>query len=547
MRFRFRTRQGLLVYERGRRGKTASSVLRWRWVAADAALSVRAFGVAMIECPCGDAMAQRSASITLTCPGRQWRNSLNRLAPCVSALALCAVLNAAAQPNGGAPLSACTLPEVERPARCGSIEVPENPARPQGRRLQVSVAVAPAKNEGALADPIVVLMGGPGEAAIAEAGYYARQFGALLDDRDLLLIDQRGSGRSNALTCRLYSPEAPARSLRDIFPADLAKECAQRLQQHADLTQYTFAHFARDLEHVRRTLGYGRLNLFAGSYGTRAAQVYLRMYPESVRTAYLGSVVPIDVATPLTFAKTTELVLSSTFDACAAEAGCKSAFPNLRAEFEGVLAKLRANAVRVELQGQPAQLHAGRVVEWLRSRLYRPGAAAEIPWLIHQAYAGDWSPIVEGVLANARGADDALSLGLLLAITCSEDVVFMREDEIARATLGTYAADFRARQQQAACEHWPRASLPPDYRQPVRSSTPTMFVSGDLDAASPLWFTERVARGFPNRVEIVLRGRGHTESNDCVARLYERFVRSGDVEGLDASCPPEPRPPFRTN
>ena len=271
----------------------------------------------------------------------------------------------------------------------------------------------------------------------------------------------------------------------------------------------------------------------------------MRMYPQSVRTANLGSVVPIDVATPLTFAKTTQGALSATFDACAADAACKSAFPNLRAEFDDVLSKLRSGDVRVRFQGEPAQLHAGRVVEWLRSRLYRPSTAAEVPWLIHQAYAGDWNPIVEGVLANARGADDALSLGLLLAITCSEDVAFMSEDEIARATQGTHAADFRARQQQGACKYWPKASLPPDYRQPVRSSTPTMFVSGDIDAASPLWFTERVAQGFPNRVEIVLRGRGHTESNDCAGRLYERFVRSGSVVGLDASCPPEKRPQFR--
>jgi pimeloyl-ACP methyl ester carboxylesterase len=473
---------------------------------------------------------------------------LSRCILCALAIAF-APMVASAQSSGRAALTSCMLPEVHRAARCGSIDVAENPAQPRGRRLQIAVAVIPATKQPALEDPLVVLMGGPGEAAIVEAAYYAKRFEALLEERDLLLVDQRGTGRSNGLQCELYSPDAPATSLRDIFPVDAAQRCAQRSQQRADLTQYTFAHFARDLEHVRKTLGYGPLNLSAGSYGTRAAQVYMRMYPRSVRTAYLGSVAPIDVATPLTFAKTAQAALESTFAACAVDAACKNAFPSVQAEFTEVLSRLRAGEVRVRAPGvdEPVQLHAGRVVEWLRSRMYRPSTAAELPWLIHRAYTGDWSPIVTGVLENARGADEALSFGLFFSITCSEDVAFIRETEVEPATQGSFAGDFRVRQQQAACERWPKAALPPDYREPVRSSTPTMFVSGDVDAASPLWFTERVARGFSNRVEIVLRGRGHTESNACVERLYERFVREGSVQGLvGSSCAPEARPPFET-
>ena len=123
----------------------------------------------------------------------------------------------------------------------------------------------------------------------------------------------------------------------------------------------------------------------------------------------------------------------------------------------------------------------------------------------------------------------------------------MREDEVEESSDGTFLADFRVRQQQAACEHWPKASLPEGYRDPVRSQVPAMFVSGDLDAASPLWFTGRVAPGFANRVEIVARGQGHTEWSDCIGDLYEKFVRSGAAQGIDpATCPGAPRPPFRT-
>lgn len=451
--------------------------------------------------------------------------------------------------KGALALAPCTLPDLPRPARCGVLDVPENPDRPGGRRLSISVAVVPARNGRALPDPIAVLMGGPGEDAISAAAIFADQLAPLLEDRDLLLVDQRGTGRSGALRCDLSTSSDAAANLRDFFPLAAVESCARSLRTRADLTQYTYAHFANDLEHVRRALGYGPLNLSAGSYGTRAAQVYLRMYPGSVRTVYLGSVVPIDVATPLTFAKTMDGALESTFSACAAKPACQAAFPKLRDEFRQILARLDSGAVRVAVPGRAGTvpLHRGRVVEWLRARLYRPASAALVPWLIHRAYEGDWSAFVEGILSNARERDSAISLGLFFAITCSEDVAFIREAEVAPASEGTFLGDYRLRQQQAACKHWPKASLPVGYRTPVRSPAPTLFVSGDIDAGSPLWFTERAAPGFSERVEVVLRGRGHTEWSDCVSQLYQGLVRTGAVRGLDAGlCAPVPRPPFKT-
>lgn len=157
-----------------------------------------------------------------------------------------------------------------------------------------------------------------------------------------------------------------------------------------------------------------------------------------------------------------------------------------------------------------------------------------------------WSPFIEGILAQARELDSAYALGLWLSITCSEDVAFLREEDIGPATVGTYLGNYRVREQQAACRHWPQAKLPAGYREPVRSEIPTMFVSGDMDAATPLWFTAHAARGFSNRLEVVAGGQGHTELNDCVDRLYQQFVRTGNTSGIDPACPVLPRPPFRT-
>jgi pimeloyl-ACP methyl ester carboxylesterase len=167
--------------------------------------------------------------------------------------------------------------------------------------------------------------------------------------------------------------------------------------------------------------------------------------------------------------------------------------------------------------------------------------------MIHRAYENDWNPLVKDLLANAREGDSALSFGLFFSITCSEDVPYIREEDIATQTQSTFLGDYRVRQQQAVCRQWPRASLPKDYRTPVRSSVPTLLVSGNDDGGTPLWYREHVASGFSNRVEVVVKGQGHTEWSDCLSQLYQRLVRSGAVTGLKPSCEAESRPPFKTH
>jgi pimeloyl-ACP methyl ester carboxylesterase len=473
-----------------------------------------------------------------------------RLAPMsLTIAAASALLCGFANASERTPLSECKLPELDRPARCGIVNVLENKQRPDGRRIPIHVAVVPASSGRSLPDPILILMGGPGEESLPSASFYARQLALVLQDRDLLLIDQRGTGKSNGLRCALHSDRDPAIVLRDVHPPTSIRDCAKRLSTQADLTQYTYAHFAKDIEHVRQSLGYDQLNLSAGSYGTRAAQVYIRTYPTSVRTAFFGSVVPIDVATPLQFAKAAQTAFGVIFDACADDVACRAAYPNLRQEFATILSQLDSGSVRVTVPGstQPVQLYRGRVVERLRSISYRREGARTLPWLIHQAHAGNWRPITDSLLSDMdpRAFSD-ISFGLFFTITCNEDIPFVEKTQIATATDGTYLGDYRLRQQQAACELWPKVSLPSDYRAPVHSSVPALFVSGDLDPAAPLWYTTRTAAGFSNRFELVMQGYGHTEWNDCVGRIYQRFVSSASVAGLnEMSCGPPLRLRFK--
>ena len=447
------------------------------------------------------------------------------------------------------PLQSCSVPGVKRRARCGAIEVLENPDQPGSRKLEIHFAVIPAANGHARPDPSCHCWVDRGEAATEAAQMFVERLAPMLNDRDLLIVDQRGAGQSGALQCRFYSPDDPAESLQNLFPPARVESCARDLAKHADLTQYSYRRFTDDLEKVRRTLGYGPLNLFAGSYGTRAAQVFVRTYPSSVRTIYLGSVVPIDIAIPLPFAKAAQSTLEHTLAACEADATCHSSFPRVRDEFSQMMEHLSSGHVFVNVPGHTGTvaLSHGRVAEWLRSLLYRPSSSARLPWLVDRASKGDWAPIVKGILDDARDADSDLSFGLLLSITCSDDVPFVREEEVEAATRNTFLGDWRLRQQQAACKLWPHSVAPASYREPIHTRVPTMFVSGDSDGGTPLWFTEHAAPGFQNRVEVIMSNRGHTEWAPCVETLYQRFLNQGSVRGLDASaCSHLSRPPFKT-
>lgn len=452
--------------------------------------------------------------------------------------------------RGGVRLRPCELPDFAGAAYCGAVVVPEDPHRPQGRWLSIQFAVLPATAGPALPDPIVFLMGGPGEETIAAAGWIAERVDALRGDRDVLLVDQRGTGRSGALRCDLHAESDTATRLRHLFPPQAARQCAHAMRARADLDRYTYLDAAHDLERVRRALGYGMLNLNGGSYGTRAVQVFMRAYPDSVRTAYLGSAIPLDVPTPLTMARTAQGEFERVLHACESDGACRAAFPDIRTEFVAIMARLDAGEVRVAPPGGDAEvtLSRGRVAEWFRSRLYRPSDGAQLPWLVHRAYTGDWTPIVSGILDSAAGMKDALSVGFLLAMTCREDVAFIAPEDIAPATDGTFLGDYRVREQMAACEAWPKTSLPAGYREAVRSPVPTLFVSGESDAASPLWFTERVAPGFSHRAQIVSRHQGHTEWSPCVAELYGRLVRDGSTHNIATGvCEDVPAPAFRVD
>ena len=445
-------------------------------------------------------------------------------------------------------LKPCTLPGLPPDARCGTYEVWENRAAKSGRRIPLRVAVLPAQGPDRLPDPLIYFEGGPGQSSVAAASWIAQELEDLRKRRDVLLVDFRGTGGSGGLFCPEMDGSVGAQGFLDqYYPPEQVKACAERLAKTADLAQYTNATSVDDVDEVRAALGYDKLNIYGASGGSRAGLVYLRRHPERVRTLILGGVVPMDERGPFSMARSAQRALDGLIAECEGDAACRAAFPKLRDEVAAVLRQVEKEPVTVTLTdgetGKPLDIRLTRnaLVTTLRYMLYGPQGASLLPLNVHLAAQGDWKPMAETARSFAAGGGSALADGYYLSLTCSEDLPFIREDEIPAAIQGTFLGDFRIRKQQAACAAWPVPPVGREFLDPVTSDVPTLLISGERDPVTPPSNAERAARTLKNSLHVVVPDAGHAYGGiegayDCVNRLVVQFVESGTLQGLDPSC-----------
>lgn len=448
-------------------------------------------------------------------------------------------------PRATLTLAECDVPGVQGKGRCGTYEVFENRATRQGRKISLKVVVLPATGAERAPDPFFYLEGGPGVSAVDSAGYIAQEFAALRERRDLVFLDQRGTGGSNPLVCPMYDPADPQSALREFFPPDSVRRCRPALEAKADLTLYTTNSAADDLDDVRAALGYERINLFGASYGTRAALVYLKRHPRSVRSLLLQGVAPTHRFMPLDFPQSAQRALDGVLGECERDAACRAAFPRIRAEAREVFEKLKKAPVEVEIKlpqtGATARVKLSRnlAAEAVRYMLYNSGVAPRVPLIIHRAAAGDFAPLASAALNYRRNLVDADSNGLYLSITCAEDLPFIKPGEGER-TDDTFIGHYRLTEQRAACALWPRAPVPPDYSQPTRSDAPVLIFTGQWDPVTPPSQGDEVARHLPQSLHVVVPQGGHgfggLQGRECLRRLMVEFVERGTTKGLDTAC-----------
>ena len=449
-------------------------------------------------------------------------------------------------------LSDCRLPGIETTVLCGRHEVHEDRAAKSGRRIALRIAVLPARRRGGDPDPVVVLAGGPGQGAVALAPHVRRLFDRLANTRDIVLVDQRGTGESGPLKCddgRGARASAAEALFEGAMPEALVRDCLAKLD--ADPRHYATPAATADLDEVLTGLGYGKVNLWGGSYGTRAALDFIRRHPDRVRSAVLDGVAPADMTLPLSFVQDGETALAKLFESCEAEAGCRTAFPRLResvSDLRAALARKPANAtLRDPASGEPFEVRVTEniLVTGLFRPLYSPALASLLPYAIARARAGDYGPLLAPNLEMASDLGGNLAVGMHLSVICAEDIPRASAEDLARASRGFFGRalvdDFLR-----ACALWPKASLPADYAEPVKADVPVLVLSGGIDPATPPRHGESILAGLPRARHIVAPQLAHGVSGQgCAPRLIERFVKAASAEGLDGRCLERlPRPLF---
>lgn len=454
----------------------------------------------------------------------------------------------AADQRLGLELKPCTLPNGAGEARCGVFRVPEDRARPSGRILPLKVVVIPARSKTPL-EPVFLLLGGPGQAATDAAPFIAKSWEPR--EHDVVLMDLRGTGEGDKLDCLPPSDDDLQAFLEPPF-ADRARyhACRIRLGAQADLTRYTTPIAMQDLDELRQALGYGRIDLEGGSYGTRAGLAYMHAYAAHVHAAAMSGLAPFSNRNPLYHAPAAQRAFDRIVAQCAAEAACKAAYPHLSQDLAEIMAGLKRNPVHVQVKhprtGKPAEvvLDDGVFADGVRLMMYSAQGGRRLPLLLQQARAGDFTAFAQAALDNGYGLSHELAEGLLLAVTCSEDVARIRPQDVRRVTAGTFLGDRRVKAQMAACAEWPRAKMPKGYFDRFQVPIPALLVSGDLDPVTPPEWGADYLRHFPNGLHVVGPG-AHVALNGCLDGLIEKLFATGTVKDLDARCvTAEPLPPF---
>jgi pimeloyl-ACP methyl ester carboxylesterase len=427
-------------------------------------------------------------------------------------------------------LTPCKPPGAAEEVRCGKLTVFENRAARAGRTIDLNVVVLPALDPNGRREPFFELTGGPGLAETDAVELYTTELRSYRAHRDVVLVDQRGTGASNGLQCPdTRTPLAIATG--EMFPLDYVRRCRDELAKHADLRFYTTPIAMDDLDDVRAALGYETIDLFGLSYGTRAAMVYARQHPEHVNRIVLTGVVPVWATMPLYHTPHAQRALDILLDDAARD------FPNLRTRFRELIDRLRRQPAQVTYEGATATLTAPIFAEQIRNLMYVPLFTRQLPKMLDAAARGDFAPLLKQIVRPRPPVAD----GMYLSVTCAEDTARIDPEEAKRVTAGTYFGDYRVAQQRRACAEWPRGALPANYWDDVRVAAPVLILSGYRDpVTTPVW-ADAVAQQLPHaRVVLIPRsahlpvGLSHLECLDD--KLVVPFLDGVDLDKLDASC-----------
>lgn len=481
-------------------------------------------------------------------PRRRFSSSFRSLLVLAAGLAITAIRPA---PCAAGPVTViwdCQVKGSVETVKCGRLMVPEDRARPLGRSIPITFAVIPARNPESREGPLFEFGGGPGQTA-------SERKSRLLDDwrridHDLVLVDIRGTADGGRMDCPAERAADSQYYLQSRFTAAFARACRKALEKRFDLTQYSSLEAARDIDAVRHALGYESINLEEYSYGTYLAVIYAREFPRRVRTIFLGSIMLPANRVPLHLASDAQEALDATLGECEADPACSAAFPTVRDDFYGLLARLAHAPIPTQVHdGQnspiPVTISRAAFADAVRVMLYSAKGGRSLPFLIDRAKRGDLSAFAETAVSSNRALYDDIRFGLFFSITCSEFVSRIRPGEIQSATAATFLGETRVRSQIAACTEWPRTRLPKDFFRPFVSAVPAVLASFSLDNYMSARWSGLAKQTFPNSVMLHTRG-GHSAQNDCADEALRELLRTASAANIDLSCSASVKlPPFQ--
>ncbi|MBK7009759.1 MAG: alpha/beta fold hydrolase [Saprospiraceae bacterium] len=434
-------------------------------------------------------------------------------------------------------LTACNSTGLDSTILCGTFPVFENRRTNSGRKINLNIVVIPAihKNQSKL--PIFCFDGGPGVAATSGASFYADSINYYRIEHDVVLIDVRGTGDSNPLHCRqLQFKESLEQQFSEMYPIQDVKDCFDSLSLIADLSQYTTTNMAIDVEEIRMWLGYNKINLFGLSFGGRLAQVYMKMFPNSIESCALWSPTTTSSKMPLYHAQYAEASLNKLFLDCNRDSLCKLSFPNIREEFRDLMQKGKAKSFQYKWKSKNGETKEV-VIPWysfhtkIRSLMYTPFGLRQIPYIIHQSYLENWLPFLS-LFPTESSYDDFIAEGLYLCVTCTEDVPYITRQEADSLSIGTFMEDYRIQQQINACSNWTAGFVPDNFFEPVTSDIPTIVLSGYFDPITPPSMAEQIVKTLSNGYVITIPTMSHTfdglSNSGCFDKIVVDFFNKPD-------------------
>ncbi|MBV8605641.1 MAG: alpha/beta hydrolase [Pelomonas sp.] len=460
------------------------------------------------------------------------------------------LLTSAAAAQAAPELKACRIAGIETEVQCGSVKRPLDPAKPEGTQIEVQYVVVPAMARNKLPDPVLFIAGGPGQSAIDIAGAVMGRLNRLNNRRDLVFVDQRGTGRSAPLQCADEDRKSLSGSMGRDSQFEALDQCRKTLQAlpYGDLRQFTTTIAMQDMDAVREQLGAAQWNVIGGSYGTRAALEYLRQFPTHVRRTVIDGVAPPDMVLPESFSADNHEALEAVFKACDDNKACAARFPKLREEWAALLASMpRAVQLNHPVTGELEQVTLSRyaLLSLVRSPLYGPAGAAMLPAAIHEASQGRFGPLM-AIGSSIGGSSKKMRLaeGMHFSVVCAEDVQHMGK----LPASGDFGNSF-AEVYEHICKTWPRGTVPEAFYTVPPTSTPVLLMSGGADPVTPPRHAARVAAALgPLAQPVVVPQSGHGVMGiACMSDVLYRFVDAADAaraRPVDAACATAiPRPP----